>query len=237
MADALRHPGARPPAFPAPRPDTPAHEVPHAFQYESADHEAGTAIAGMWLFLATEVLFFGGLLLTWIFSRHGNAAGFDAGARETNLSLGTLNTFILVTSSFVYSLGLACVRAGNLRRLVHCCWVTLALGLLFLALKFGVEWPDDFTHHLFPAAHSFKITGPDAGGARLFFCFYFFGTALHGVHMIVGLGLLLWLIRRARRGEFSPGYHTPVAAVGLYWSFVDIVWLTLYPLIYLVGRG
>ena len=90
---------------------------------------------------------------------------------------------------------------------------------------------------MFPAFADFKIAGPEGGGARLFFIFYFISTALHGLHMLIGIGLLLWIIRRARRDEFSPLYHTPVQVVGLYWSFVDIVWLTLYPLIYLVGRG
>jgi cytochrome c oxidase subunit 3 len=210
--------------------------VPH-FQYESPAHQAQTAVAGMWLFLATEVLFFGGLILSWIYSRHWNQAGFDTGARETKLWIGTLNTAILVTSSFTYAAGLAYIRAGNSRRLIQCCSVTLMLGLAFLALKFGLEWREDFAAHLFPAASLFKITGTEAGGARLFFIFYFISTGLHGVHMVIGVGLLLWVIARAGRGEFSPLYHTPVHAVGLYWSFVDIVWLTLYPLIYLVGRA
>ncbi len=190
----------------------------------------------MWLFLATEVLFFGGLILSWIYSRHWNPIGFDAGARETELWIGTLNTAILITSSFMYAMGLAFIRAGNTRRLVQCLIVTLALGVAFLVLKFGLEWRDDFAKHLFPAAAQFKITGPEAGGARLFYVFYFISTALHGLHMLIGVALLLWIIGRARRGEFSPLYHTPVHVVGLYWSFVDIVWLTLYPLIYLVGR-
>jgi cytochrome c oxidase subunit 3 len=211
--------------------------VPHDFQYESASYQAQTAVAGMWLFLASEVLFFGAMILTWIYSRHWNALGFDAGARQTDLSIGTLNTFVLVTSSFVYALGLLFIREGNIRWLIRCCVVTLVLGLIFLALKFGIEWPADFAHHLFPTAPNFKISGPSEGGARLFFIFYFIATALHGVHMVLGIGLLLWLIRRARRGEFSPSYHTPVTVVGLYWSFVDIVWLSLYPLIYLIGRG
>jgi cytochrome c oxidase subunit 3 len=211
--------------------------VHHDFQYESASYQSQTVVAGMWLFLATEVLLFGGMILTWIYSRHWNPLGFDAGARETNLAIGTLNTCVIVTSSFVYALGLLCIREGNSRRLIQCCMATLVLGLIFLALKFGVEWPEDFTEHLFPTTTHFKVTGPLGGGARLFFIFYFIGTALHGVHMLVGIGLLLWLIGRARRGEFSPGYHTPVTVVGLYWSFVDIVWLTLYPLIYLIGRG
>jgi cytochrome c oxidase subunit 3 len=211
--------------------------VPHEFQYASPRHQAQTAVAGMWLFLATEVLFFGGLILSWIYSRHWNQAGFDAGGRETELWIGTLNTGILVTSSFVYAMGLAFIRAGNTRRLIQCCAVVLALGLAFLVLKFGLEWSGDFAKHLFPTAQNFKITGSEQGGARLFFVFYFISTALHGVHMIVGVALVSWIILRTRRGEFSPAYYTPVHVVGLYWSFVDIVWLTLYPLIYLIGRG
>ena len=214
-----------------------ASTVRQDFQYSSPAHQAETAIAGMWLFLATEVLFFGGLVLCWIYARHWNQAGFDAGARETKLWIGTLNTGILISSSFMYTAGIVFIRAGNTRRLIECCWGTLLLGLAFLGLKFGLEWRDDFASHLFPAFADFKIVGPDGGGARLFFIFYFIGTALHGLHMLIGIGLLLWIIRRARRGEFSPLYHTPVQGVGLYWSFVDIVWLTLYPLIYLVGRG
>jgi cytochrome c oxidase subunit 3 len=211
--------------------------VLHGFQYESTSYQAQTAIAGMWLFLASEVMFFGPMILTWIFSRHWNPAGFDAGGREADLSIGTLNTFVIVTSGCVYALGVQCIRQGNVRWMILCCSATLVLGLVFLALKFGVEWPEDIAHHLFPTAANFKITGSMEGGARLFFIFYFFGTALHGVHMVVGIGLLLWLIRRARRGDFSQGYHTPVIVVGIYWSFVDVVWLTLYPLIYLIGRG
>jgi cytochrome c oxidase subunit 3 len=207
------------------------------FQYSSPSHQADTAVAGMWLFLATEVLFFGGLILCWIYSRHWNQAGFDAGARETKLWIGTLNLGILISSSFIYTAGIAFIRVGNARRLIQCCSATLLLGVAFLALKFGLEWHDDFASHLFPAFPDFKIVGPDRGGARLFFIFYFIGTALHGLHMLIGIGLLIWIIRRARRDEFSPLYHTPVQVVGLYWSFVDIVWLILYPLIYLVGRG
>jgi cytochrome c oxidase subunit 3 len=121
--------------------------------------------------------------------------------------------------------------------LIQCCLLTLALGVAFLGLKFGLEWRLDFEHHLFPSDPHFRIAGSLSGGARLFFVFYFISTALHGLHMLIGVCLLLWIIRRARRGEFSPLYHTPVQVVGLYWSFVDVVWIILYPLIYLVGRG
>jgi len=206
------------------------------FQYSSAGHRAETAISGMWLFLATEVLFFGALLLSWIYCRHWNQAGFDAGARQTQLAIGTINTVILVTSSLVYSTGLAFMEAGNTHRLIQCCAIAWGLGVAFLILKFGIEWHRDFAEHLFPG-QDFAISGSLGGGARLFFVFYFVSTALHGLHMIVGLILVGWIILRARRGEFSFIYFTPVVVVGLYWSFVDIVWILLYPLIYLVGRG
>lgn len=209
----------------------------HDFQYASRAHQAHTAVAGMWLFLATEVLLFGGLILSWIYSRHFNPAGFDAGARETVLWIGTLNTAILISSSLTYSLGLAFIRAGNVRALLACLGLTLLLGAAFLALKFGLEWHEDFRNHLFPTDPRFKIAGPEAGGARLFYSFYFIGTALHGAHMCVGVGLVTWVMLRARRGHFSPLYETPVQVVGLYWSFVDIVWIVLYPLIYLIGRS
>ena len=209
----------------------------HEFQYASASHQAQTAIAGMWLFLATEVLLFGGLLLAWIYSRHFNPAGFDAGGRQTALTIGTVNTVLLVTSSFAYALGIAFVRAGSVRGLIGCLALAVVLAAAFLVLKFGFEYHDDFAKHLFPTEVPFGVTGEAAAGAHLFFIFYFVATGLHGVHMLVGVGLVLWIIRRARRGDFSPHYATPVEVVGLYWSFVDVVWLTLYPLIYLVGRG
>jgi cytochrome c oxidase subunit III len=208
----------------------------HEFQYSSARHQEEAAISGMWLFLATEVLFFGALFLTWIYSRHWNQAGFDAGARQTDLAIGTINTVILLASSFVFSAGLAFVEAGNTRRLIQCCAIAWLLGIGFLILKFGIEWREDFSKHLFPGP-DFAINGPLGGGARIFFVFYFLGTAIHGLHMIGGLVLVGWIILRAGRDEFSFRYYTPVYVVGLYWSFVDMVWIVLYPLIYLVGRG
>jgi cytochrome c oxidase subunit III len=211
--------------------------APHEFQYSSADHQAGTAVAGMWLFLATEVLFFGGLFLCWIYARTQNLAGFDAGARETELWIGTLNTVILLTSSLVYSLGVAFARVGNNRRLAQCCLGAIGLGLAFLVLKFGLEWSGDFEKHLWPVGPDFKFTGAIGGGARLFYVFYFIGTGLHGIHMVVGVALVAMIAWRARRGAFSPLYVTPVEVVGMYWSFVDVVWIILYPLIYLIGRS
>jgi cytochrome c oxidase subunit III len=208
--------------------------LPHGFQYSSARHEAETAFCGMWLFLATEILFFGPLFLAWIYCRHFNQSGFDAGATQTNLLLGTINTALLVTSSFAYSLGLAFMERGERRRLAQCCVVAWMLGASFLALKFGVEWREDFARDLFPGA-SFSIEGAARSGAQLFFVFYFVSTAIHGAHMVVGLLLVGWVIARA--GKFTAERHDAVVVVGLYWSFVDMIWVFLYPLIYLIGRG
>ncbi len=207
----------------------------HEFQYSSASHQAETAVAGMWLFLATEVVFFGALFLVWIFARHFDQAGFHTGAPQTELEIGTINTVILITGSLAYSLGAVFIEEGNARRLIKWCAVAWLLGLAFMILKFGLEWRDDFDRHMFPGP-DFAIKGPLAGGAQLFWTFYFFGTFIHGLHLTVGLALVGWIIFRAWQGAFSSGYYSPVLVVGLYWTFVDIVWLILYPLIYLVGR-
>ena len=211
--------------------------APHQhFQYASAGHQSDTAIAGMWLFLATEVLFFGGLVLAWMFCRHWQPAGFDAGGRETVIAIGTINLALLLTSSFVYYSGLIFIEMDQPRRLVQCCILTVCFGTAFLILKIW-EWLIDIHEHLFPSMADFKITGPDEGGARLFWSFYFIATSLHALHMIIGIGAVCWVVVQARAGRFSAKWATPVEVVGLYWSFVDIVWIVLYPLIYLVGRG
>jgi cytochrome c oxidase subunit 3 len=210
--------------------------VPPEFQYASLPHQAETAITGMWVFLATECLFFGGLFLAWIYSRYWNMAGFDAGSGATELRIGSINTGILVTSSFSYAMGLAFIQADRQRGMIICIALAMLLGTSFLCLK-GFEWHLDFDSHAWVNDPDFEVKGALQGGAKLFWTFYWIGTVLHGAHMSVGLGLLAYILWRARRGDFSAAYHTPVEVVGLYWSFVDIVWMVLWPFIYLIGRG
>lgn len=209
-------------------------QASHGFQYTSARHETQTALAGMWLFLATEALFFGPLFLSWIFCRHWNAVGFDAGAQHTELLLGALNTLLLLTSSLAYSAGLAFIEAGNKRRLAQCCMVAWLLGAAFLVIKFGIEWRHDLEEGLLPGPR-FSIAGASRQGAQLFFVFYFLGTGVHGLHLVVGLVLLGWIMSKAN--AFSAARHGAARVVGLYWSFVDMIWVFLFPLIYLIGRG
>jgi len=204
------------------------------FQYASPEHQKGTAVAGMWLFLASEVLFFGGLIFVWLVNQHVHPEGYRRGAEHANLLIGSINTLVLTTSSLTYTWGVQQARAGRDRRVWQACLVTAALGIVFLALKLQ-EWHLDIIDGLAPGT-GFGFRGPDWGGMALFWSFYWAGTWLHGVHITIGIALVLWIGWRARRGDFSRSYSTPVEVTGLYWSFVDIVWLTLYPLIYVVGR-
>ena len=206
-----------------------------AFQYAGIEHQSQTALSGMWLFLATEVLFFGGLFLLYIIYRDKHPDGFALASAHSERAIGTINTVLLLTSSAVFTYGLGRARIGDNRRLFFACIATALLGAAFLALK-GWEWKDDFDQHLFPGP-GFALGGPHSGGAELFWSYYFVATGLHGIHMIAGVGLMAWIALGARRNRFSPEYFTPAEGVGLYWSFVDMVWLVLFPTIYLVGRG
>jgi cytochrome c oxidase subunit III len=205
------------------------------YQYAGMRHQADAALSGMWLFLVTEVLFFGGLFLLYIIYRRFHALGFAAASDRSQLLIGTINTVLLLTSSAVFAYGFGRAAEGDNRGLYWASLVTAALGIAFLMLK-ACEWKLDLDDNLFPGPN-FAISGTDAGGAQLFWSFYFVATGLHGIHMIVGVALVAWVAWSARRLRFSAGYHSPVEVVGLYWSFVDMVWLCLYPMIYLVHRG
>jgi len=208
-------------------------ETQVGMQYEDLRHQSDTALIGMWLFLATEILFFGALLFTYMIYRLWYPDGFIAAVRHANILIGTLNTAVLLTSSFTLTAGLLYAKAGDMRRLIYSCVATIGLGLLFMALK-ALEYAEDFRERLVPGTN-FALADHD--GARIFYLFYYTATGVHLVHLAIGIGLVLYIARRARRGDFTAQAHTPVEVVGLYWSFVDIVWLFLYPLIYLVGRG
>lgn len=204
-----------------------------AFQFADMEHQSDTALSGMWLFLATELLFFGGLFLLYAIYRGQHPAAIAEASRHAELMIGTINTVLLVTSSAIFAYGLGCARQGRNRALYWASLVTLLIGLTFLALK-GLEWMEDFDAHLFPGP-GFAIHGQNAGAAQLFWSFYFIATGLHGIHMMVGVCLVGWIAWNARKNVYSPQYQTPVEVVGLYWSFVDMVWLVLYPTIYLAG--
>ena len=210
------------------------HEAHAAFQYTDARHQADTAMSGMWLFLAQEILFFGALVFAWTYCCYQHPEGFRLATRHANLLIGSINTAVLLTSSFTFTAGLLLIERGDVRRLIQACLATVGLGTAFLLLK-AIEWWKDFGDGLVPGA-GFALTGADRGGAEIFYVIYYVATVVHAIHMVIGIGLVLWIAWRARHGEFGRAWSTPVEVVGLYWSFVDVVWLTLYPLIYLAAR-
>lgn len=202
------------------------------FQYASIGHQTETAQAGLWLFLGTELLFFGGLFLLFAVDYARFPAGTLEASHQTTLWIGAVNSVLLLASSTAYTYGLGRARVGDNRGLFRMVLMTGALGAMFLLLK-GYEWYDDIERHLFPGI-DFALTA--VSGAGLFWCFYFVSTGLHGIHMIVGLVLLTWIATEARKERYSSAYHTPVEGVGLYWSFVDMIWIMLFPCLYLIGR-
>jgi cytochrome c oxidase subunit 3 len=186
---------------------------------------------GMWVFLASEVLFFGGLFLAYLYGRAHWPQGWVAASRHTDVVLGTVNTALLLTSSAAVALAVACGEDARQRRwTARLLGLTAALGVAFLVVK-GFEWHAEWDEHLFPG-RTFSL---DVPGAQEFFVLYFVMTGLHGVHMIFGIATLAVLARgRSRQREWAGARQIEVAA--LYWHFVDIVWIFLYPLLYLVQR-
>ena len=208
-----------------------AHE-PLAEQFATLTQQAEASRLGMWTFLASEVMFFGGLFLGYTIYRHAYPHAFAVASRETDLLYGTLNTAILLTSSLTMALAVNSAKIGLSKQTARFLYATIFLALGFLVVK-GFEYSDDFHKHLFPGPNFADAGEPKT---QLFFMFYWMMTALHGLHVIIGIGLLSVMAVRAARLRFSAEYHNPIEVVGLYWHFVDIVWIFLYPLLYLINR-
>jgi cytochrome c oxidase subunit 3 len=202
-------------------------------QYASLEQHDEAAQLGIWVFLATETMFFGALLLGYVVLRHAYPEGFAEAGRETKLLIGTVNTAVLLTSSATMAWAVHAAETGHRRLLTLLLVITAGFGLVFLALK-GVEYAQEYQERLAPGLNFDPSRGP---AVELFYFAYFVLTGLHAVHLSVGIVLVLILAVRAWRRAFSPAYYTPVEVTGLYWHFVDFVWIFLYPLIYLNGRS
>jgi len=204
----------------------------HHFDDAAQQKEASTL--GMWTFLITEILFFGGLFATYVVYRTRFPEAWAAGSHHLDITLGAVNTAILIGSSLTMALAVHSSQIGRTRLLIVFLILTVLLGSAFLGIK-AVEYHHKYEEHHIPGP-TFSDPGPLEGQMQLFFALYFAMTGMHALHMVVGIGLLLNLIRQARRGRFSAAYNTPVDMIGLYWHFVDIVWVFLFPLLYLLGR-
>ena len=226
----------------------------HHFENMEQQREAGTL--GMWIFLVTEIMFFGGMFLAYALYRSLYPAAFASASNHLDIWLGAFNTGVLILSSFTMALAVYFTQIGKLRPQVWCLALTLILGLTFLGVK-AVEYRDKFHDNLIPGhlipGHSFGPKVQEEGKpfdehalhllptatvkqVEMFYWIYFAMTGMHALHMIIGAGLLTYLLIFSLRRRFDPEYHSPVEVIGLYWHFVDIVWIFLFPLLYLLGR-
>jgi cytochrome c oxidase subunit III len=206
----------------------------HAPQFNDPTQQHEAATLGMWTFLATEVLFFGGLLMAYAIYRHAYPTAWQEASRHLNETLGAINTAVLLTSSLTMALAVHFARLHKKRPVQLALAATLLLGLAFLAIK-ATEYKLEFNEHLIPALN-FRFDGTDPQHVELFMVFYFLTTLLHATHMLVGLALLTYLLLGASRNHFlTPQDHpNTLEIIGLYWHFVDLVWIFLFPLLYLV---
>jgi cytochrome c oxidase subunit 3 len=205
----------------------------HHFDTLEQQHEASTL--GMWLFLVTEVMFFGGLFMAYLLYRVWYPEAWAEGSLDLDIVLGGINTAVLIGSSLTMALAVRAAQTGLPRATVTWLLLTMALGLTFLVIKF-FEYEHKWELRHVPGLN-FAYEGPEAQHVQIFFSLYFSLTGLHALHMVIGFGLLSVITWMAYKRRFSPEWYTPVEMSGLYWHFVDIVWIFLFPLLYLVDRA
>ena len=202
--------------------------------FDDLEQQAEASTLGMWMFLVTEIMFFGGLFLAYLLYRLWHPDAFREGSHHLDITLGAVNTAVLILSSLTMALAVRAAQIGRRMATVYLLVATMALGCVFLGIK-AVEYGDKFEHHLVPGPNFF-VDSPNAPAVQMFYSLYFAMTGLHALHMVIGVGLMLVITWMAFRGKFSPEYYVPVEVSGLYWHFVDIVWIFLFPLLYLIGR-
>ncbi len=225
----------------------------HHFENMEQQREAGTL--GMWVFLVTEMMFFGGMFLAYTLYRYEYPQAFATASNHLDIRLGAINTIVLIFSSFTMAMAVFYTQVGKRRNSIGCLLLTIVLGSTFLGIK-AIEYRDKYRDSLIPGQlipgrpfnpavakpgetdeHKLHLVpGATVKNVELFFWIYFAMTGMHALHMIIGIGLLITLTIMAWRGRFGPEYHAPVEISGLYWHFVDIVWIFLFPLLYLLGR-
>jgi Heme/copper-type cytochrome/quinol oxidase, subunit 3 len=225
----------------------------HHFENMEQQREAGTL--GMWVFLVTEIMFFGGMFLAYTLYRGTYGAAFASASNHLDITLGALNTGVLILSSFTMAMAVYFTQVGKQRPQIFCLVLTIILGLTFLGVK-AVEYKAKYDDKLIPGylfpnrpfgpevahegdtnPHKLHLLGnATVKQVEMFYWIYFAMTGMHALHMIIGAGLLTFLLIFSIKGRYGPEYHSPVEVIGLYWHFVDIVWIFLFPLLYLLGR-
>jgi cytochrome c oxidase subunit 3 len=207
------------------------------------DQQLEASILGMWIFLVTEIMFFGGLFMAYIVYRTAYPHAWEQSSQLLNVYLGGANTLVLICSSVTMALAVRSAQVGSRRGQVVNLILTILFGTTFLVVKY-FEYAAKFHHGLVPGAlwnpqHELADGTLAAlalpNGSQIFFALYFIMTGIHALHMVVGIGLMLIILAMAWKGRFTPAYYGPIEVSGLYWHFVDIVWIFLFPLLYLLG--
>ena len=216
-------------------PEAVHHPAALAHQFDSLEQQTEASTLGMWVFLDTEVLFFGGLFLVYTVYRRLYPMEFAASSRELVVWAGTTNTFVLITSSLTMALAVRAAQLGDRRLTAVFLALTMLLGCVFLGIK-AFEYYKEWVEHHIPGS-GFEFSEPAyARHAQIFFSLYFLMTGLHALHMIIGLGVMSVMLWWTFSGIVTAEYYSPIEISGLYWHFVDIVWIFLFPLLYLIGR-
>ncbi|MBZ5575678.1 MAG: cytochrome c oxidase subunit 3 family protein [Acidobacteriia bacterium] len=190
----------------------------------------------MWIFLITEIMFFGGMFAAYTIYRSAYPTVFAVASSSLNVTIGAINTCVLLLSSFTMVMAVRAGQMGKRNMIIIFLILTLIFGCIFLGVK-AYEWNEKYVEHHMPGQAAFHLEGtPLQGPAKIFFSLYFAMTGLHALHMVVGVGILLTLIVQTRAKKFSAEYFTPIDISGLYWHFVDVIWIFLFPLLYLIDR-
>lgn len=215
-----------------------AHVSQLDHQFEDLDQQRESAQLGMWVFLAQEIMFFGGLFGAYAIYRYLYYTGFAQGSHQLDVTIGAANTVVLLTSSLTMALAVRAAQMGKNKAVMGWTIATMFFGLVFFTVKY-FEYKAKYDHGLFPGAlwHPHLHDGAALEkGLEIFFGFYFIMTGMHALHMVVGMGLFIVLLYFASQNRFTPERHAYVENMGLYWHFVDIVWIFLFPMLYLIGR-
>jgi cytochrome c oxidase subunit 3 len=202
--------------------------------FSSMHQQMEASVMGMWVFLITEIMFFGGMFCGYMVYRYMHYGAWLAGSQHMDFWYGTVNTVVLLCSSLTMVLAVRASQLGQRKLIVLFLLITILFGLAFLGIK-AEEYYLHWQRGEFPGLH-WDYSGPDPEGVSLFFSFYWAMTGFHALHMIIGVGLVSVIAFQAWRGRYTADYYNPVEITGLYWHFVDIIWIYLYPLLYLVSH-
>ncbi len=215
--------------------DSHSHEHHFAHHFKDASHEYQSSKEGIWLFMVTEILMFGGLFVAYSIMHNLYPEMFAEGAEHLDWRMGFLNTLVLIFSSLTMALGIYFIQKNDRQKAVMSLGITIVCGLIFMVVKY-FEYSHKFHLGLLPGKFlNVDIVKPHHANLGLYYGFYYCMTGLHGIHVLLGMLLITWVLIRTKRGDFNPNYYTAVEGVGIFWHIVDLIWIFLFPLLYLVG--